>query len=114
MSGNTFSSQARSNWVITTTIFVIALILRLLFLFSRPDAAWPHSALYEGDSPEWVRWAQALYSRQPYEFDLPLRSPGAAYALFWLGAGDPGVHSYVNWKVLWCIMSATTCSLAYL
>jgi Dolichyl-phosphate-mannose-protein mannosyltransferase len=114
MSGNTLSSQARSNGIIAATIFVIALIVRLLFLFSQPDAAWPHSALYEGDSPEWIRWAQALSRGRPYEFDLPLRSPGVAYLLYWLGAGDSGVYSYASWKVLWCVLSAATCSLSYL
>ena len=114
MTGGAFESQARYNRVIAAIIFVIALIVRFLFLFSRPDAVWPHSALYEGDAPEWIRWAQALYRGQPYEFDLPLRSPGVAYALFWLGAGDPGTQSYVIWKMLWCVMSAATCSLSYL
>lgn len=86
----------------------------MLFLFSHADANWPHSVYYEGDAPEWVRWAQALQRGQPYEFDLPMRSPGVAYAMHWLGADDPERKSFVTAKVLWCVMSAATCALAYL
>jgi len=91
----------------------VALVTRLLFLFSRADAQWPHSVFYEGDAAEWVRWAQALGRGQPYEFNLPLRSPGVAYILYLLGAGDTTLHSYLAWKALWCVMSAATCALAY-
>jgi hypothetical protein len=102
-----------SDWLIALAIFGLALIVRLLFLYSRADGTWPHSALYEGDAPEWIRWAQALRAGQLYEFGLPFRSPGVAHLLHWLGAGDPSIQSYAQYKALWCVMSALTCALAY-
>jgi hypothetical protein len=31
------------DWLIALAIFLIALIVRLLFLYSRGDASWPHA-----------------------------------------------------------------------
>src|SRR5436190_7317749 len=104
----------RSDWAIASVIFVAALALRLLFLFAQGDRDWPHSAFYEGDAIEWARWAVALHKIQPYEFDLPMRSPGVAYLLCWLGGGDSAITSFAGFKALWCVMSAAKSALAYL
>jgi hypothetical protein len=92
-------------------IFAAALALRLLFLFRSADAAWPHSALYEGDAPVWARWAKALGRGEPFEFDLPMRPPGMAWLLRWLGAD---AVPFTGTKVLWCAISAATVALLWL
>ncbi len=93
-------------------VFVIAMIVRTLFLFATTDHAWPHSALYEGDAPVWVRWAQAIDRGDPFEFDLPMRSPAVAFALHWL---VPGVLAapFTILKLLWCAISAATCAMLF-
>lgn len=88
-------------------VFALALALRLALLFSGDDASWPHSLRYEGDAPTWARWAAALERGEPFEFDLPVRTPGVAFALHWLGA----THApFTSAKVLWCVLSAATCA----
>jgi hypothetical protein len=89
---------------------VLALFLRLLFWQATPDSSWPHSALYKGDAPTWVEQARAIGKAQPYEFDLPLRPPGAAYlmAFFW-GGGD----SIASLKLLWILLGAAVVMLVY-
>lgn len=106
--------------IIAVGVFGLALLTRLLFLFSSVDRAWPHSIWYEGDAPMWVRWAQALARGEMFEFDLPLRTPGVAYLLHWLSlggnpaGGEVGSPSFLWCKVLWCAMSAAACAAAYL
>src|ERR1044071_5938520 len=95
-------------------VFVLALLVRLLFLFSHGDGDWPHSIYYEGDAPEWIRWAQAIDAGKPYESGLPLRSPGVAHLLQVLGAGEENLKVFVSYKVLWCVISAATCAISYL
>jgi len=98
--------------VATLSIFVIALCARAVFLFSSPDRDWPHSMLYEGDAPVWVHWAQALDRGEPFELDLPLRTPAVAYAMHWL---SPGVLQgpFLSYKMLWCAISAAGCALLF-
>ncbi len=103
----------RSDWLTAASVFVLALSLRLVFLFTSPDHAWPHSILYEGDAPTWVDWAQKIETGQPFEFNLPLRSPAVAYLLAWLSPGEVQ-GPFTAFKVLWCVASAAACSLAYL
>src|SRR5688572_4175872 len=105
--------DARLEWGWAAAVFAVALAVRLLFLFSSPDRIWPHSIYYEGDAPVWVEWAGALDRGVPFEFDLPLRAPAVAYLLHWATAGviEP---PFTDFKVLWCVMSAAACGLAYL
>lgn len=92
---------------------LFASLLRLLFLLGSPDRAWPHSTLYEGDAPTWARWADALHRGQPFEFDLPVRTPGVAHLLSWLSVHGPG-PSFMAWKVGWCLIASLGCGLFYL
>ncbi len=92
-------------------VFAVALALRLVFLFRSADAAWPHSALYEGDAPVWARWAKALGKGERFEFDLPMRPPGMAWLMHWLGAD---AAPFTGMKVLWCVISAATPALLWL
>ena len=107
------ASPPRSDSAIALAIFAVALAARLIFLFTSPDRAWPHSIYYEGDAIMWVEWAAALDSHQVFEFDLPIHPPGVAYPIAWLYRG---VHQtgFVGMKILWCVMSAGACSLTFL
>ena len=92
-------------------IFAVVLVLRLAFLANSPDATWPHSVLSEGDAPVWATWAQQLVRGEPFEEDLPFRTPGVAYLLAWLGATSA---PFTAAKALWCAMSAATAAATYL
>ena len=110
------SSQTSPNplpWRSAVLVFSIALIGRLLFLFGSADQSWPHSIYYEGDAPVWVEYATALNRGETFEHGIPLRTPGVAYLLHWLQPESPPFQ--FEWlKVLWCVMSALSCSIAYL
>jgi len=95
----------RLDFAIASAIFVVTLALRLLFLFRSQDTTWPHSVLYEGDAPVWARWAALMAAGEPFEDDLPFRTPGVAFMLRWLGMTTP---PFTAAKVLWCVMSAAT------
>ncbi len=104
---------SRVDWLLFVAIVVLAMTVRVMFLLHAPDRQWPYSAYYQGDAVEWVAYATALDQGQPFEFDLPLRSPAVAYLLHGI---HPGViHGpFVRDKLLWCGISALTCGLAYL
>jgi hypothetical protein len=98
--------------VIACSVFAIALLVRVSFLLATPDRAWPHSILYEGDAPVWVRWARALDRGEPFEFDLPMRTPGVAFALHWF-APIGADASFTALKLVWCAISAATCAAVF-
>ena len=105
-----------SRWNRRDTLAALALVaasfaLRALFLFGAEDAAWPHSTLYEGDAIVWLDWARALRAGQPFEFDLPVRAPGLAFLLSWLG-GEL-VAPFTGLKLLFCGLSAATVGLFF-
>ena len=100
----------RDGWV-ALAIFTATLTLRLTFLLRSPDAAWPHSVLYEGDAPVWARWAALIVTGQPFEDDLAFRTPGVAFPLAWLGFT---AAPFTAAKVLWCVLSASTPALLFL
>jgi hypothetical protein len=85
-------------------LFLTAFIVRVLFWLATPDAAWPYSAWYKGDTPLWMEYARALASGGTFEFGLPLRPPGMAYVLRALWDGTP--QGMVALKWLWCALGA--------
>jgi hypothetical protein len=93
-------------------LFLLALVLRLLFLWATPDAGWPHSAWYKGDAATWLEWAQALEESETFEADLPIRPPGTAYLIAALWSGDP--EGITRLKVVWCLIGALTVVPLYL
>jgi len=93
-------------------LFVLALVLRILFLLTIPDAAGPYNPYYIGDTPTWLEYAKAIQSGSPFDLGLPLRPPGVAYliALVWSGqeAGLPLL------KLAWSVFGAGTVALFFL
>lgn len=96
----------------TAVVFALALAVRVAFLVSSPDRAWPHSTLFEGDAPVWVRWATALATGQPFEFDLPMRSPGIAYLVHWLSP-SPITAPFTGLKFAWCAIGAASSAVLF-
>lgn len=99
--------------LVALAIFLAALATRLGFLWSSPDRAWPHSVGFEGDAPLWVRYAASLQRGEPFEFGLPIHTPGMAYLLRWTGGVSPA-GGFVAHKVAWCVLSAVSCVLTWL
>jgi hypothetical protein len=97
--------------LVATAIFLVVLALRLVLLANTPDAAWPHSMLYEGDAPVWATWAQQIIAGEPFEENLPFRTPGVAFLLAWIGAS---AAPFTAAKALWCAFSAATAAATYL
>lgn len=93
-------------------LFVLALATRLAMLAASPDRAWPHSVFYEGDAPLWVRFASCLQRGEPFEFNLPVHTPGMAYLLSWTWGGDAST-GFLAQKVLLSIMGAASCVLVW-
>lgn len=93
-------------------VFVAAMTIRLVYIGSAPDRAWPHSVCYQGDAPLFVAFAEALRRGEPFERDLLIHSPVVPWLLSWIG---PAGHrpNFTTMKVLWCILSAASCALAY-
>lgn len=99
-------------------IFLVALVVRAAFLYATPDRPWPHSVLYEGDAPLWIRYAQAIRAGMPFELDLPIHAPGLAYALAFLWpASLDGLatgQGFIALKMVWCVLGAASCGGLFL
>jgi len=93
------------------TLFVLALLLRVLFWQATPDRSWPYSAWYKGDAPVWMQYAQALRGGQPFELGLPIHPPGAGYLVAALWNGH---ESGIPWlRLVWALMGALVVVLVY-
>ncbi len=103
----------RLDLVIAAALGLVGLASRLLFLFSSIDRQWPHSVLFEGDAPLWIDWLRAISTNSLFEFGLPIHSPAVTHLLAALGAASIPAD-WTGYKVLWCVISAMTCSLLYL
>ncbi len=104
---------ARPDWFLAGVFFAVALGVRLLFLLTARDRHWPHSIFYEGDAPLWIDFANALANGQPFEWNLPIHSPGVAYLLSWIGPWSLP-HDFTTIKAIWCLVSALTVAAAFL
>ncbi|MCE9618948.1 MAG: glycosyltransferase family 39 protein [Planctomycetes bacterium] len=109
---------SRRDLLVAAAIFLLTLALRLIYLFHSPDLAWPHSILYEGDAPIWVRWSHLLGGGTPFEDNLPFRTPGVAWLLHWMYSSDAPYTTlaapFTSVKIVWCIFSAATPAALYL
>jgi len=92
-------------------LFILALVLRVLFLQATPDAAGPFNPYYKGDTPTWLDYAKAIQSPQPFDLGLPLRPPGVAYlvALLWNGQEN----GLLFLKLIWSFFGAATVALFF-
>ena len=93
-------------------LFVLALILRVLFLQATPAAAGPRSVYYEGDTSYWLDYAQAIQSSRPFDLGLPLRPPGGAYLVALLWNGQQSGLAFL--ELARCLLGATTVGLLFL
>jgi hypothetical protein len=98
-------------WTTGVVLFTLAFVIRLLFWQATPDAAWAHSAWYKGDASTWLEWARAIEDSRPFEMDLPIRPPGAAYFISALSTGEPSAIPAL--KTIWCLLGALTVGLLY-
>ncbi len=111
-------AQASTERRAAVGIFSLALLLRLLFLYATPDSSWPHSALYKGDAPTWLAYAEAIERGEPFDQGLPLRPPGNGFLIAALAGGDlatgnsTSALSRLQWA--WCLLGAATVLLLYL
>jgi hypothetical protein len=87
-------------------LFLFALLLRVMFWRSTPDAGWPYSALYRGDTLVWLQSAAAIRRDVPFEAGLPMRPPGMAYLLAALWNGS--LAGFAGLRFLWCALGAAT------
>ncbi len=101
--------DARRRW--TIAVFVVAFFVRLFFWQATPDRAWPHSAVYKGDAVTWVEWASAIDTGQEFELGLPIRPPGNAYLLSFLGVTGP--ETVPRGKLVWCLLGALAVMLFF-
>ena len=107
---STATLVARRRWL-TLAVFAVSLAVRLLYWQATPDRDWPHSAMYKGDALVWSDYAAALAGGERFELGLPLRPPGNAYLLRWLGVdGRPDAAAA---KPLWCLLGAAAVALFY-
>lgn len=87
-------------------LFTFAILLRIMLWRSTPDAGWPYSALYRGDTLVWLQSAIAIRRGASFEAGLPMRPPGMAYLLAGLWNGS--VTGFAGLRLLWCALGAAT------
>ena len=111
MPGLQGNGSAKVLWI-GLLLFVLALVLRILFLQSLPEAAGPHNPFYSGDTPTWLDYARAIQESEPFDLGLPLRPPGVAYLVAMLWDGKDGGLLFL--KLAWCLMGAAAVALLFL
>ena len=103
--------QKPEGWREGALLFSLALLLRLLFWRATPDAAWGWSAVFKGDAPVWLAYAQALLRGEVFELGLPLRPPGMAYLLAFIWNGETSGLAWLRFA--WLVMGALLAPLVY-
>lgn len=104
-------SPKQGVWRDGVALFSLALLMRLLFWRATPDAAWGWSAVFKGDAPVWLAYAQALLRGEVFELGLPLRPPGMAYLLAFLWNGEASGLAWLRFA--WLVMGALLAPLVY-
>ena len=92
-----------------------AFALRVLFIRSNADAAWPYSIFYYGDAQHFHAYASSLLRGVPYDNDLPFHPPGFAWLLAGLYQvlGASG-GSRLSLKLVLAGLNAVTVGVAWL
>jgi hypothetical protein len=93
-------------------LFVLALVLRILFLLAMPDATGPYSPYYKGDTPVWLAYAQALQASLPFDLGIPLRPPGVAYLLAFMWDGQDSGIGFL--RLTWALLGSAVVALFFL
>jgi hypothetical protein len=110
MSGTLDTHRYRVLWS-AFLLLLLALALRLLFLYSLPDHGAASNPYYSGDTPTWLAYATAIQSGEPFDLGLPLRPPGIAYLTAWLWDGQ--ADGLLQLKLAWVLMGAATVALMF-
>lgn len=112
------NASRRGVIAVSVAIFLVAMVVRSVFLYASPDRQWPHSVLYEGDAPLWIRYAQAIRAGIPFELNLPIHPPGLAYGLAYLWPDSLGGlatgREFVALKAVWSVLGAACCGGLFL
>jgi hypothetical protein len=109
---NTVRSNSVRPIILVILVFTAAFAQRVGQLIYSPDCAWPHSAFYEGDATLNAHFAQSLQRGTPFEYDLPIHSPGVAYLLSWMWDGQPATGLTVV-KIFWCVCGSLSCAILF-
>jgi 4-amino-4-deoxy-L-arabinose transferase-like glycosyltransferase len=104
--------QTKSETTLCAALFVLAAVVRLLFLAGTVDRDLPFSIFYYGDSRIYREFALALIRGDVFDQGLPLHPPAFAYLLSWVigwvGERPAAVRSLLS------IAGATVAPLTYL
>lgn len=108
-----WTSGTRGAFGATALLFLVAFLLRLLFLTASVDATWTYSMLYEGDAELWQDYADARAAGHPFaaELGLPLRPPGMARVIVVLRG--LGIVSPLAQKLAFAFLGALTVALVH-
>jgi 4-amino-4-deoxy-L-arabinose transferase-like glycosyltransferase len=105
-------SNTRSELALCAGLFVVAAIVRVLFLAATVDRQLPFSLFYYGDSRIYREFALALMRGELFDQGIPLHPPAFAYVLSWL-IGRLGERP-VAIRAALAVVGATVVPMTYL
>jgi len=105
-------SKTRSDVTLCAALFVVAALVRVLFLAATVDRDLPFSIFYYGDSRIYREFALALIRGDVFDQGIPLHPPAFAYVLSWIIGWFGERPSAV--RALLAIGSATVVPMTYL
>lgn len=96
-------------------LFLLALMVRVLFLSSNPDRDWSYSIFYYGDALHYHQYAASLLKGEAYDQGVPYHPPMFAWLMAFLYElfGAPRESGYVFKVVLAVIQSLTVAFAAW-
>lgn len=99
-------------WHLPASLFLLALVVRVVAWRATPDAAWPYSALFKGDALVFLEQARELQQGRAPELGLPIHPPGTPHLLACTWSGDSAGFTRV--RLLWVLLGALSAPLLYL
>ena len=99
-------------------LFWLALTHRLLFLFSNPDAEWPYTIFYFGDTRNFYDIVSAFMQGNRLEGGLPFHPPAFPWFLsgvYWVTGANPstGAVNHLAVKIVFCLVGSCGPVLLY-
>jgi len=105
-------AKTRSETTLCAVLFLLAALVRVLFLAGTVDRDLPFSIFYYGDSRIYREFALALIRGEVFDQGIPFHPPAFAYLLSWI-VGWVGERPTVVRAIL-AIAGATVAPLTYL